>query len=198
MSARRVGKRRPRPIDDLFLDSSDSSRTSDATAARRCEAFETRVAASESTRRSEWSSPTENEPRPRESGRSGGGPTHGRETRRSRSECRRVVHRCFALYSRDARDVGGSLVGRTHERVRRRTTGRNSNTGQHSVDALTGHLNTDIDARVTSQPSFLGRKAGANTHASRAQETSRECIGGARCGPPRMRKGEEKHGKTNC
>ena len=74
-------------------------------------------------------------------------------------------------------------MARTHERVRRRTTGRNPNTGQHSVGALTGHLNTDIDARVTSQPSFLGRKAGANTHASRAQETSRECIGGARCGP---------------
>ena len=52
-----VGKRRP-PIDELLAESSKSSSTSDATTARWCEAFGTRAAASQSTRRSEWSSPS--------------------------------------------------------------------------------------------------------------------------------------------
>ena len=55
-----------------------------------------------------------------------------------------------------------------------------------------------IDIRVTSQTCFLGREAGALALASRAQETSRECIDGGHCGTPRMRKGGEEHRKTHC
>ena len=55
-----VGKTRPRPIDELLSESSKSSSTSDATTARWYEAFETRAAASQSTRRSEWSKPLRN------------------------------------------------------------------------------------------------------------------------------------------
>ena len=82
---------------------------------------------------------------------------------------------CFAWYSRDARDAGGSLVDRKHERVRRRTTGKCPVTGQGVVYAVTGdqstdsHLNVDVD--VTSQPYFFWLEACANALASRAQET---------------------------
>ena len=64
---------------------------------------------------------------------------------------------CFAQNSRVARDAGGSLGGRKHERVRRRMTGQCPTTGQRLVDAVAGdqrtdrHHDTDIDVRVTSQ-----------------------------------------------
>ena len=48
-----VGKRRPRPIDELFSESSESSSTLHTTTTRWYEAFETRVAPSQSTRQSE-------------------------------------------------------------------------------------------------------------------------------------------------
>ena len=86
----------------------------------------------------------------------------------------------FAWYSRDACDAGGSLVARKHERVWMGMTHRCSAAVQRLVDAVTRdqstdrHLDTDIDVRVTSQPRFPEREAGAAAPASRAQETPRE------------------------
>ena len=48
-------------------------------------------------------------------------------------------------------------------------------------DRLSPAKRTDMDIRVTSQPCFLGPEAGAVALASRAQETSRECIDGEHC-----------------
>ena len=53
-----VGKKRPCPVDELCSESSESSSALDAMTARWYEAFETRVTASQSTHRSEWSSPS--------------------------------------------------------------------------------------------------------------------------------------------
>ena len=81
---------------------------------------------------------------------------------------------------------------------------RSANAQRHASAAFAGdqstdrHLNTNIDVRVTSQPCFPGREAGANEFESRAQVTSRECIDGEPFGLPRMRNGAEKHGKTHC
>ena len=99
-----VGKRRPRLIDELFSENSESSSTSDATSARWYEAFETRPAASESTRRSEWSSPSETKPRPRGSGRSGVNPTH-------RKVCRKPLERISKSMQQSARKAPGELQG---------------------------------------------------------------------------------------
>ena len=120
-------------------------------------------------RRSECSSPSEAKPRPKEPRRSGVDPMHGREINRCpRSQCRSVGRRCFAWYSRGARDAGGSLFGREH-------------------------FDTDIDVRVASQPCFPERQAGVVALASRAQETPRE-----HCSSLRLWRGGEKHRKTHC
>ena len=58
-----VGKNRPCPVEELCSGSSESSSALDATMARWYEAFEKRVTASQSTHRSEWSSPSETKPR---------------------------------------------------------------------------------------------------------------------------------------
>ena len=100
-----MGKRRPSPVDELLSESSESSSTSNATA-RWYEAFETRVAVAQSTRRSEWSSSSETEPRPR-----GFDLARQRESHRCRrSECRSVRRHCFAQNSRDPRDVKAGLL----------------------------------------------------------------------------------------
>ena len=100
--------RRPCSIDELCSERSGSSSTSDATTARWYEAFETREAASQSTRRSEWSSPSETKPRPRRSRHSGVDPTHGREIHRCpRSECRSVT--VSPRTQRDVRDAEGRV-----------------------------------------------------------------------------------------
>ena len=146
-----VGKRQPRPIDELFSESSGSSSTSDRTTARWYEAFEARVTASQLTRQSEWSSSSETESRLRRPGRSGVDPTHEEEIHRCpRSECRSVCRHCFAWYSRDAHDAGGSLVGRKHERVRKRMTFQCPKAGQRLVDALTGDHSTDSQSTSVS------------------------------------------------
>ena len=54
-----VGKKRHCPIDELCSESSESISALDVTMARWYEAFETRVTASQSTHRSEWSSSPE-------------------------------------------------------------------------------------------------------------------------------------------
>ena len=74
-----VGKKRPCPFDELCSESSESSSAPDATMARWCEAFETRVTASQSTHRSEWSSPSETKHREKGSRRSGVDQTRERE-----------------------------------------------------------------------------------------------------------------------
>ena len=62
---------------------------------------------------------------------------------------------CFAWFSRDVRDAGGSLVERKHERA------HSPMTGQSLVEAVTGdprsdrHLGTAIGVRVVSQPFFF-------------------------------------------
>ena len=61
------------------------------------------------------------------------------------------------------------------------------------LNCLSPAKRTDVDARVTSQPSFPEREAGAVALASRAQETLHE-----HCSRPRRRKGKEEHGKTHC
>ena len=94
--------------------------------------------------------------------------------------------RCFARNSRDSRDAEGSLVGREHERVRRRMTGRRPTTGQRLVDVVTGDQRTaDINVRVTRPYCSLEREAGAVALASRAQAMSRNV------GPPQRRMGNE-------
>ena len=65
---------------------------------------------------------------------------------------------CFARYSRDARDAGGSLVGRAVA-------------GDQDTDR---HLDTDTYVRVTSRNCFLEQQVGAVALESRAQETSRD------------------------
>ena len=93
----------------------------------------------------------------------------------SRDQGSKVRH-CFAWFSRDVRDAGGSLVELKHELVHSRRT------DQILVEAVAGdprtdrHLDTAIGDRVTSQTLFLGREADANALASRAQETSCECV----------------------
>ena len=83
---------------------------------------------------------------------------------------------CFAWFSRDVRDAGGSLVELKHELVHSRRT------DQILVEAVAGDPRTDrhldtVDVRVTSQPFFFpGREASANALSSRAQETSCECV----------------------
>ena len=125
---------------------------------------------------------------PKGPGRSGVDPTRAGEIHRCpRSEGRSVGRHCFGRNSRDARDAGGSPVGRKHRRVRSRVT-RQSQVGAVKGDQKTdSHFDTDIDVCVTSQPCFLEREAGAVAHVSLAQETLRK-----RRGPPRRRKGKPK------
>ena len=120
-----VGKKRPCPIDELCSESSESSSALDATMARWYEAFEKRVTASQSTHRSEWSSPSETKPRQKGSRRSGGDQTRERGIHCSRcAKCGSVGRRCFACCSRDARDAEDNVVGR-EARVRIRMTRQN-------------------------------------------------------------------------
>ena len=112
-----VGKRRPRPIDELLSESSESTSTSDATTARWCEASETRAAASQSNRQSEK---VVRVPTRRAEGKS----------HRSRSKCGSAGHRRFAQTSRDVRDAEGRVVGRKHKCVHRRMTGQCPETGE--------------------------------------------------------------------
>ena len=170
-----VGRKQPRPTDELWSGSSDPGSTSDATSAVTVDP-------------SVWSV-------------FGWRPDGWKKNHRClRSECRSKSLHCFARYSRDARD-GGSLVGRKHDRVRRRTTGKYSTTGQGMVDAVADdqrtdrNLDADMGVRVTSQstpqPSFPEREADAKALASRAQETPLECIDeGDHVGLMRKRKGE--------
>ena len=94
-------------------------------------------------------------------------------------------------YSRDTLDAGGSHVGLKQERVRRRTTGQCITTGQRLVNAVAGdqntdrYLDTDIDVRVTSQPCFPEREAGAIALPSRAQEMPHDPKGWEHFGQPR-------------
>ena len=83
------------------------------------------------------SSASETQPRLRRSGRSVVDPVHGRETHRSRSECRGAGCDCFDGTQETP------VVGREHERVRRRMTGRSPKTGQHLGDAAASDQSTD-------------------------------------------------------
>ena len=127
---------------------------------------------------------------PRGPGRSGVDSTRERETHCCpRSECRSVGRHWFACHSRNARDTGGSLVGREHERVCRRVTGHCATAGQRlddTVDRRPKYRQPSRyrDGRLCHQSAmFLEREAGAVAFASRAQKTSRER------GLPRMRSG---------
>ena len=87
---------------------------------------------------------------------------------------------CFARnWGEGARDAEGRVVGREHERVRRRMTGQSPKTGQRLIHVVTGdqstdsHLEADVDVRVTSPLCFSEREGGAVALASRAQATSR-------------------------
>ena len=68
------------------------------------------------------------------------------------------------------------VVGREYERVCRRTTGQTLAKAVAGDPRTDSRLDTDIDVRVTNQPWSLWLKAGANSLASRAQETSSECM----------------------
>ena len=113
-------------MDELCSESSESSCTFDAMTARWFEACETRVAACASSSwrlSSDWS------------GGSSGCLTYGREIHQSPcSPCGSVGRRCFACYSRDARDAEGRAVDRKHDRARMRTTGQRT-TGDQSTDS---------------------------------------------------------------
>ena len=134
-----VGKKRRCTIDELCSESSESSSAPDATVARWYEAFETRVTASQSTHRSEWSSPSETKPREKGSRRSGVDQTRKRGIHCSfYAMCRSAGRRCFACCSRDARDAEDNVVGREHERVRIRMTLQNvasTVTGDQGADS---------------------------------------------------------------
>ena len=65
------GKKRPCPVGELCSEISESSSALEAMTARWYEAFEKRVAASQSTHQSEWTSPPETKPRQKGSRRSG-------------------------------------------------------------------------------------------------------------------------------
>ena len=151
--------KRPRPIDELCSESSDSSNTSDATTARWCETFATRDARSQPISC-------------RKSRRRGCGPTHGRQVYRSpRSDARAITvspgtqetpvmlkaallaaTACPQANERPTPNDSSAPGGRCHRRPKYRPPPR---------------------VRVTGQPYFLGREMQM---------------------PPRMRKGEQKHG----
>ena len=143
-----MGKKRPCIIDELCSESSESSSTFDAMTARWYEAFETRAAACASSSwrlSSDWS------------GGLSGCPTYGREIHRSPcSQCRSVGRRCFACYSRDARDAEGRTADRKHDRARMRTTGQRPTTGQRLVDATTGDQRTDSHLAQVREAERLG------------------------------------------
>ena len=134
-----VGKKRRCTIDELCPESSESSSALDAMTARWYEAFETRVTASQSTHRSEWSSPTETKPRQKGSRHSGVDQTRERGIHCSPcAKCRSVGRRCFACCSGDARDAADNVVDREHERVRIRMTRQNvalTVTGDQGADS---------------------------------------------------------------
>ena len=67
--------------------------------------------------------------------------------------------RCFACYSRDARDAEGRAVDRKHDRTRMRTTGQ-STTGDRSTDShlaqvrdANGRLGSDSEVVILEQES---------------------------------------------
>ena len=174
-----VGRNQPRPIDEIASVSSDSSGAPQATTARWYEAFATRVAPSQTTRRSVSSEPAKTQLRSKRTRLPGGDLKVGRENHCClRSECRSEGRPRGACFSKDVRDAGGSLVDRKHKRVHSRMT------DQGLVDAVAGdrrtdrHLDTGIDVPATSpssaEPFFPGWEAGAL--ASRARETSHECT----------------------
>ena len=130
-----VGKKRPRSIDELCSESSESTSTFDAMTARWYEALETLVAATlvrapiSACASSSWRLSSD------WSGRSSGGPTYKKEIHRPPcSQCRSVDRRCFACCSRDARDAEGRAVDRKHDRARMRTTAQRT-TGDQSTDS---------------------------------------------------------------
>ena len=163
--------------------------------ARWYEAQETRVTASQSTHRSEWSSPTETQPREKGSRRSGVDQTRERGIHCSPCcKCGSVGRRCFACCSGDARDAEDNVVDRKHDRAHMRTTGQ-STTGDRSTDShlaqvrdAHGRLGSDSDVVMLEQESdgmhgpcvtflsnsrtsefFPEQEAGAVALASRAQ-----------------------------
>ena len=167
-----VGKKNPCPVDELCSESSESSSAPAATLARWYEAFETRVTASQSTHRSEWSSLQETKPGEKGSRRSGVDQTRERGIHcLPCAKCRSVGRRCFACCSRDARDAEDNVVGREHERVRIRMTRQNVAIIVTGDQGANSPPETDVDVRVTSPPCFHERDAGAGAFASRAQET---------------------------
>ena len=165
---------------DELCSGSSASSTSDATTARWYEACKTRVAASQSTRRSEWSSPSETKPRPRGSGRSGADPTHEGITAAFVPSVEAWAVTFLPRTQETPAMLKAGMLAASTQRVRGRMAGQCPTAGKRLVDSVTGdqsagsHLETDIDVRVTSQPCFSWREAGANALASRAQETPRE------------------------
>ena len=162
-----VGSKQPRPSDEMCSVSSDSSSATDATSDRCHGTFATRVASSQSTRRL------------CETSRWGRG----------------KAHHCFAWFSRDVRDAGGSLVERKHERAHSRMA------GQRLVETVAGdprsdrHLDTAIDVRVARQPFFFsldGRPLQGHLQAERRKRLANAwlLIGTEHIGLPRTRKGE--------
>ena len=148
-------KKRPCSIDELCSESSESSSALDAMTARWYEAFETRVAALQSTHRSEWSSPSETMPRQIGSRRWSCDQTRERGTRCSTcATCRSAGRRCFACCSRDARDAADNVFGREHERVRIRMTRQNVASTVKGDQRADSPPETDVDVRVTSPPLF--------------------------------------------
>ena len=85
-------------------------------------------------------------------------------------------HFFFAWHSRDARDTEGTSLGRYHQRVRSRML------GQRLVDAVAadqrtdGHLDTDIDVRVTSKSIFPMLTSASSRIVELRGDLGAECI----------------------
>ena len=154
-----MGKKRPCPVDELCS-------ALDALTARWYEAFETRVTASQSTHRSEWSSPSETKPREKGSRRSGVDQTRERGIHCSPcAKCRSVGRRCFACCSGDALDAEDNVVDRTHDRARMRTTGQST-----TVRTWPSLLQATKEPTARSRP-MATSVSPVRAFASRAQET---------------------------
>ena len=165
-----VGRKQPRPIDEICSGSSDSRSTPDATTARWYETFFC-------TRSTVTRTPEDETSRWRPEGR-----------KRiiidalAPNEEAKDVTVALVCFSRDVPDAGG--IDRKDERVRRRTTGPCPMTREGLVDAVAGDQSTDGTSILTStsvspvySPTlFPGWQGGADACASRAQETSHECM----------------------
>ena len=190
--------------DELCSGSSDSS-TSDATTARWHEACKTRVAASQSTRRSEWSSPSETKPRPRGSGRSGADPTHEGITAAFVPSVEAwAVTLLPKTQETPAMLKAGMLAASTSA-----SAGEWQASAQRQVSAwLTLSQATKVPAAISKPTStsvspaslvFLGgRLVQMHLQAEHRKRHANECTDAEHCGLLRFRKGEERHRKTHC